>query len=96
MIYKCEFPGCKYTTDNRNNIAEHHIIPISKVKNNNKYNKIYLCPTHHTYIYIPGCKHGIHSKYNENSIIILGKVMSSVGIIIKYKYVNKDEILFTQ
>jgi len=84
MIYKCEFPNCLYTTENRSQIHYHHIVPKELNGNNNQGNLIYLCPNHHSFIYVPECKTGIHSIKHPNSIIIINKLRSTTGIVLEY------------
>ena len=82
-MFKCQFPNCSYTTTKRSQIANHHIIPVSKGGKNGQRNRIWLCPNHHTQIYIPGETDGIHSLRHDNSIIILGWVNSTGGILLR-------------
>ena len=85
MMYHCEFPYCNYTTDERSQITSHHIQAKSDGGSNKRKNRIYLCPSCHTKVYIPKSKHGIHSKFGKNSIIILGWLYSTDGRILHYK-----------
>ncbi|MCK9428956.1 MAG: HNH endonuclease [Candidatus Omnitrophica bacterium] len=93
-MYYCEYPNCNYKTDIRSKINYHHIIPKSKFGSNKKFNRIFLCPNHHVCIYIPEELKGIHSKFNSNSIIILGWKLSTEGKILEYKLINSNEILY--
>lgn len=93
-MYKCQFPECEYTTDNRTQIEYHHIIPKTKGGKNGAGNRIWLCPNHHKMIYIPGEEKGIHSKFNMNSIVILGWVQSTGGKLLQYRKVNEEELQY--
>jgi 5-methylcytosine-specific restriction endonuclease McrA len=93
-MYYCEYPNCNYQTDIRSKINYHHIIPKSKSGSNKNFNRIWLCPNCHTSIYIPEETKGIHSKFNDNSIIILGWKLSTAGKILEYKLINSNEILY--
>lgn len=84
MIFKCQFPGCGYETDNKSQIHFHHINPRENKGNNKPYNLIQLCPNCHTKIFSPESKKGIHSIRNENSIILLGWKLSSSGKLLEY------------
>jgi len=61
MKYNCKFPKCDYSTNHRSQINYHHIIPQELNGSHKDYNRIWLCPTHHTKIYVPESKSGIHS-----------------------------------
>ena len=91
-MFYCEFPECKYYTLNRNQIHYHHIIPLENFRNDNENNRIWLCPTHHNFIYIPDSKNGIHSIKNDNSIILNGWKLSTIGKILEY--IENDEIKY--
>ena len=82
--FRCQFPGCKYETDERNLIEYHHIIPIELNGINKDYNRLWLCPNHHKRIYIERAKSGVHSIKNKDSIIIKGKFLSTKGIVLQY------------
>ena len=92
MIYECKFPNCGYKTKNRSQIHNHHIIPKSMNGSNNKNNKIFLCPTHHSFIYIPNCSEGIHSIKYHNSIIITSILNSTNGLVLEY--IEHNEIKY--
>lgn len=84
MIFKCQFPGCNYETDNKSQIHFHHIIPRENNGSNKSFNIIQLCPNCHTKIYSPDSTKGIHSIKNSNSIVLLGWRLSSAGKILEY------------
>jgi len=71
-MYKCQYPNCDYETSCKSHIQNHHIIPKENKGSNHKKNRIYLCPTHHTKVYIPESKQGIHTIKGKDSIIING------------------------
>jgi 5-methylcytosine-specific restriction endonuclease McrA len=89
-MYYCEFPCCEYQTENRFQINFHHIIPIECGGKNNNYNRIWLCPSCHTSVYVPESKRGIHSIKTENSIIILRWSQSTEGKILEYIDINGE------
>lgn len=93
-MYYCEFPNCNYSTNIRSQINYHHIVPKSKNGSNNSYNRIWLCPSCHTKVYIPNEISGIHSKYNDSSIILLRWVDSTCNKVLEYKLINENEILY--
>lgn len=70
MRYTCKL--CSYTTDNRNQIHKHHILPKEQNGSNNKYNIVIVCPNCHCLIYSKYATKGIHSIKNDNSIEIIG------------------------
>jgi len=82
--YHCQFPGCDYKTNEKSQIVSHHIKPVELNGSDAAYNRINVCPTHHTHIYIPAAKHGIHIIKGENSIIILGWLQSTGGRVLEY------------
>ena len=59
--YTCHWPGCQYTTTNRDEIEYHHIIPKELGNRLNCNVVLSYCPTHHHLIWHPECKHGHHS-----------------------------------
>ena len=94
-MYKCQMPGCDYETENKSQIAFHHIIPSSMGGTNDDGNIIMLCPNCHTRIYVEGVKSGIHSIKNENSIILMQKYMSTSGLLISYKNIDSNDIHYS-
>jgi len=86
---KCEFPYCNYETHHRSQIHNHHIIPVENGGSDRKSNTILLCPTHHTKIYIPNATKGIHTIKGDDSIIILGWLSSTKGMLLEY--MDNDE-----
>ena len=93
-MYKCNFPGCNYTTEVKSQIHYHHIVPQSKNGSNKSYNLISVCPTHHTKIYIPGEEYGSHCKYGEDSIIMIRKLPSTVGEVLEYTRIHEEELCY--
>lgn len=91
MRYKCQFPNCNYTTDQRTQIHNHHIVPKKLNGSNKSKNRIYLCPTHHTKIFQPSVKRGIHSKKSEDSLILLGWISGTNGTNLHYTDLDGNE-----
>ncbi len=84
-MYKCNFPGCDYSTDHRHQIHNHHIISKSKGGSNKKYNLVMLCPNCHGKIFQEDAKRGIHSIRGKDSIELVGKISSTGGLLLEYK-----------
>ena len=96
MKYYCQFPlACSYSTSQRSCIHLHHIQSKELKGKNVKSNLIYLCPNHHSCIYIPQATSGIHSIKHEHSIILLSIKQSSQGKVIEYMFPDKKEIYYT-
>jgi hypothetical protein len=95
LFYYCQFPKCLYFANIRSQINYHHIKPVEIGGSDKDFNRIYLCPNHHSKIYIPEAKNGIHTIKGEDSIILLGKFKSTDGIVVEYidKYGNKKYFL---
>jgi len=83
-LYYCQFPGCKYFTNIRSQINNHHIKPVELNGLDDDYNRIYLCPNHHAKIYVPESKNGLHSFKGIDSIILLRKLSSTGGKVVEY------------
>jgi hypothetical protein len=81
-MFYCEL--CNYSTDSRSKINFHHIVPRELMGSNNESNRIYLCPTCHSLIYVEGTSSGIHSIRCEKSIIIFGWFQSTSGRVLQY------------
>lgn len=79
MIYKCCFPGCTYTTENRSLIEYHHIHPRELMVQHSKNVTIPLCATHHKMIYHPDATFGQHSEKTADSMLVKTVTHSSVG-----------------
>lgn len=94
MVYKCQFPQCKYETNNRFQIHYHHIIPKECGGTNKEYNRIWLCPNHHSRIYIKEATKGIHSIKTKDSIIFKGILQSTSGRLIEY--IENDDIKYKE
>jgi hypothetical protein len=90
MRYQCEFPNCDYETNIRSQINKHHIVSKQQGGSNKEYNMIWLCPTHHTKIYIPECKKGIHSIKSEDSVIIHRWLSGTISSKILEYEINKE------
>lgn len=89
MLYHCQFPDCTYSTNIKTQIHEHHIVPRELNGSNKRYNKILLCPNHHSKIYIPEATKGIHTINGEDSIIICQWLKSTSGRALEY--ISKGE-----
>ena len=85
MKYNWKFPKCDYTTNHRSQINYHHIVPQELNGTDKDYNRIWLCPTHHTKIYVPESKSGIHSIKSFDSIILIGWMSSTNGRVLEYQ-----------
>ena len=91
-MYHCNFPGCGYITEERTQINYHHIEQKSDGGSDRRHNRIYLCPTCHTKIYIPEAREGMHTVKGKDSIIILGWFKSTgVTRVLKYLDHNGEE-----
>lgn len=85
MKYHCEFPFCTFETDHSSQINEHHIVPKEAGGSNAKFNRIFLCATHHNgFIYCKESTSGTHSIRNPDSIELIGWRLSSEGKILEY------------
>ncbi len=89
-MHKCEFPNCEYETKYRTQIHRHHIKPVECGGSDKNFNLIYLCPNHHTKIYIPEATHGIHTVNGDDSIILKRWFKSTVGKTLEYEDENGD------
>jgi len=88
--YQCQFPNCTYTTENRNKIDSHHIVPVEQSGSNDSWNRIWLCPNCHRKIFIPTAKSGMHSKRSKNSVELINKIYSTAGYLLEYKDVDNQ------
>lgn len=86
----CSFPRCNYESNDLGTFDNHHIIPKSLDGTDLPYNRIYLCPNCHRNIFVENMKNGVHSIKRDDSIIILGKIQSTIGEVLHYKCC-KDE-----
>ncbi len=82
--YKCQYPGCDYSTDDSWRIESHHIVPRELGGDDRPYNLVDLCPNHHTLVFVPETKAGQHSRKTGESIIIRGWVKSTGGTLLEY------------
>lgn len=88
--HRCEFPGCGKVEGSRSALDLHHILPVCMGGQNAGANRIFLCPSHHRKIYVPGCPSGHHSVKHQDSITIIGYLSSSEGKVLHYK--DQDDI----
>lgn len=95
-MYYCQMPDCDYVCEDKSQIHFHHIIPKALGGKNNKGNLIEVCPNCHNRIYIEEAKNGIHSIKHSNSIILLGKLYSTDGYFISYRYIDDDEVYYSK
>jgi len=86
---KCQFPYCNFVANAKHQLHKHHIIPKELGGNNEKWNLIYLCPTCHNRIYVPGSSKGIHSIQANNSIILIG--FKNNGMFLEYIETNQTK-----
>ena len=84
MIFKCEAPNCDYICQKRSQIHRHHIVPVEQGGSDKGFNRIWLCPNCHSKIFIPSAIHGIHSIKSDNSLILVGWVNSTNGLLLEY------------
>lgn len=88
------FPSCTYQTTSRSQIHYHHIIPKELGGKNQSKNRIWLCPTHHTHIYVPDALAGHHTQRSEHSIVLLGWRTSTKGKVLLYRHLNESEVQY--
>jgi len=85
---------CNYSTKNRSMIHSHHIISKFQRGSNKKNNRVYLCPTCHSSVFIPSDNIntivGVHAIFTEDSIIIHGWKMSSSGRLLHYSRYGEE------
>lgn len=95
MIYIiCQMPDCEYTCDDSSLINYHHIIPKSMGGSDKIGNIIALCPNCHARVYVPDMKHGTHAIKNSNSVILIGKYLSTGGYVLMYQDVFCSEVKY--
>lgn len=92
LKYKCHFPNCSYSTDDRNKIEFHHIVPRELWPRLNQNVTLCLCPTHHRLIWHPECKYGPHSIKGKESLEVVGIFRSTKGYSVIYKDIYGHEI----
>ena len=83
--YKCEGPGCLYTTPDKNQIDHHHIVPKATGGSNGNMNLVRLCPSCHRKVYIPGNNKGAHAIKAKNYMILKGLRSSTGGYVLEYE-----------
>ena len=93
-MYYCQMPDCDYVCEAKSLINFHHIVPVSMGGSNKNSNLIELCPNCHARIYVDGIKSGSHAIIHENSVIFLGKLLSTGGYVISYTNINTDEVKY--
>ena len=76
-IKTCKKHSC-YICGTRNNITEHHIIPLSRGGIDSKYNKVFVCEDHHRKIH----SHNKNQPNDKQWILLLFKM--------KQKYKQED------
>ena len=82
MRYKCQI--CRYTTDLKSQIHEHHIIPREAGGPDFKWNKVWLCPNCHSKIFSEQSITGIHAKKGVLSIRLIGWRDTTAGKLLEY------------
>ena len=95
-MYKCQMPECDYTCEDKSQINSHHIVPRELGGTNHVSNLIDLCPNcHDGRVYIPEAQNGLHSIRHNNSVILIGKLLSTGGYVISYRNIDSDEIMYS-
>ena len=89
--FNCEFPKCDYSTSHRSQVNYHHIVPLELNGSDKDYNRIWLCPTHHTKIFVPKSKSGMHSIKGLDSIVLIQWLNSTQGRVLEYKDRNGNK-----
>lgn len=89
-MFYCEC--CNYKTKNRSKIQSHHIIPVELNGSNSKSNRVYLCPTCHSKVYIKEARSGQHSIKGLEYLVIDGWKLSTLGKVLIY-FKNEIEII---
>ena len=90
-LFGCEFPKCNYTTNHRSQVNYHHIVPLELNGSDKDYNRIWLCPTHHTKIYVPKSKSGMHSIKGQDSIVLIQWLNSTGGKVLEYNDIKGNK-----
>ncbi len=94
-MYCCQMPFCDYVCEDKSQIHSHHIKPKALGGSNDRSNLINLCPNcHDGRIYIPEMSNGNHSIKHNNSVVLLGKLSSTGGPVISYRFVDDDEVRY--
>ena len=70
--------------DMKQGIALFNDVQVELRGENKKCNRIFLCPNHHTKVFIPESKSGIHTVKGKDSIILKGWLQSTGGMILNY------------
>lgn len=91
MTYKCCFPGCEYTTENRSLIEYHHIHPRELHVQHSRNVTIPLCATHHKLIYHPEATSGQHAEKHAESMIVKSVTNSNVGRCVIFQDMKGDD-----
>jgi len=92
-LFGCEFPKCNYTTNHRSQVNYHHIVPLELNGSDKDYNRIWLCPTHHTKIYVPKSKSGMHTIKGQDSIVLIQWLNSTGGKVLEYNDIKGNKFL---
>ena len=74
-------------------IENHHILPRSMKGCDDLFNRVPLCPTCHSKVYVEGCL-GQHGVLNENNLIIDKWYYSTRGRLLHY-FLNGEEFFKT-
>jgi len=90
-LFGCEFPKCNYTTNHRSQVNYHHIVPLELNGSDKDYNRIWLCPTHHTKIYVPKSKSGMHTIKGQDSIVLIQWLNSTGGKVLEYNDIKGNK-----
>jgi len=93
-VYQCQMPECSYICEDISQINFHHIVPRSMGGSDKKSNLIELCPNCHSKIYVEGVKSGTHAVKTKNSIILMGKLLSSGGFVLEYRNIDDDNLQY--
>ncbi len=93
-MYHCQMPECDYICEDSSQINFHHIVPRSMGGSDKKVNLIELCPNCHSKVYVEGMKSGTHAVKTQNSIILLGKLLSTGGVVLEYRHVDDAEVKY--
>ena len=94
LKYTCHWPGCQYTTDNRDEIEYHHIIPKELGNRLNSNVVLSFCPTHHRLIWHPECNYGHHSINGLNKLQIHHIYPTSEHDVYAIEYENYSGYVF--
>lgn len=91
MTYKCIFPGCQYSTEERSMIEFHHIHPRELNPVLGKDVVVPLCPNHHRHIYHAESRSGAHSRRTRESYEISSVSLTTTGTAVTFKAFDGTE-----